>query len=281
MGLLGAHVSISGGIEKSIRRGLDIGCESIQIFSKNQRQWAVPPLPKKTIDSFLQERRRSSIRQVVIHDSYLINLANPDPAVLKKSREVFIDEMQRADQLEIPYLVFHPGAYLDSSVGEGVRNIADSLNFALDKKPGGQVELLMETTSGQGSHLGYRFEQLADILYKIEKKQRVGICFDTAHAFTAGYDLRNETSYKKTFNAFNKCIGLDKLKVFHLNDSKKDLGTHLDRHENIGKGYLGLEPFKLLVNDPRFRQHPMILETPGGDIYFRENLILLRSLIQK
>jgi deoxyribonuclease-4 len=278
LGLLGAHVSIRGGIERSIQRGTELGCESIQIFTKNQRQWSVSSLSEKTVEDFLQERERSGIKEIIVHDSYLINLGNPDPAALKKSREAFYNELVRADQLQVPYLVFHPGACMDSTQSEGVRRIAESLNLVINIQQKGSVQLLLETTSGQGSHLGYSFEQLATILSQVEEKRRVGICFDTAHVFTAGYDLRSERSYNQTFELFQSIIGLDCLKVFHLNDSKKQFGSHLDRHENIGEGYLGLEPFRLLVNDPRFQNHSMILETPGSEDCYRKNLSQLRSL---
>ena len=279
MGLLGAHVSISGGIEKSPLRGEELGCDAIQIFSKNQRQWKSPPISENTANAFQEALKNSRVKQVVIHDSYLINLASPNLESLKKSQEAFLDEMNRADRLGVPYLVFHPGSHMKSGEEAGIRQIAESLNLVLDQQPNGKVMLLLETTAGQGDHLGYSFEQLAEIVSLVEKKERIGICYDTAHTFEAGYDIRTEETYQETFVKFDKILGLNRLKVFHINDSKTDLGSRVDRHENIGKGYLGVESFRFLVNDRRFQNHPMILETPGGDRFYKENLEVLRSLI--
>ncbi len=279
MGLLGAHVSISGGVEKSPLRGEELGCDSIQIFSKNQRQWKSFPISDDTANAFQEALKNSRVRQVVIHDSYLINLASPNPESLQKSQEAFLDEMDRADRLGVPYLVFHPGSHMKSGEDTGIRQIAESLNSILDRQPDGKVKLLLETTAGQGDHLGYSFEQLAEIIFLVDKKERIGICYDTAHTFEAGYDIRIEETYQETFAKFDKVLGLNLLKVFHINDSKTDLSSRVDRHENIGKGYLGVDPFRFLVNDKRFQSHPMILETPGGDQFYKENLELLRSLI--
>jgi len=279
MGLLGAHVSISGGVEKSPLRGEELGCDAIQIFSKNQRQWKSFPISDDTANAFQEALKNSRVRQVVIHDSYLINLASPNPESLQKSWDAFLDEMDRADRLGVPYLVFHPGSHMKKGEEAGIHQIAESLNFVLDQQPDGKVMLLLETTAGQGDHLGYSFEQLAEIISLVEKKERIGICYDTAHTFEAGYDIRTEKTYQETFAKFDKILGLDLLKVFHINDSKTDLGSRVDRHENIGKGYLGVAPFRFLVNDQRFQSHPMILETPGGDQFYKENLRLLRSLI--
>ena len=279
MGLLGAHVSIAGGIENAIERGEELGCEAVQIFSKNQRQWRVDALTQKSVNAFRNARQDSQIQQVVIHDSYLINLASPDTETLKKSREAFLDEMMRADKLGVEYLVFHPGSHMKTSDDAGLQRIAESLNIVLEKQPDGQVELLLETTAGQGDHLGYCFEQLAEIISFVVKKEKIGICYDTAHAFAAGYDIRTETTYEKTFSEFHGILGLDRLCVFHLNDSKSGLGSRTDRHEHIGQGQMGLEPFRFLVNDSRFQRMPMILETPGPEVCFQKNLELLRSLI--
>lgn len=280
MGLLGAHVSISGGVENSISRGEELGCDAIQIFSKNQRQWKSSTLSDESVKAFREAFGNSRIKKITIHDSYLINLASPDTEILEKSRRAFLDEMERADRLGVPYLVFHPGSHMKTNEGEGIHRIAESLNYVLTKLPDKRVQLLLETTAGQGDHLGYTFEQLADIIFLIKQKERVGICYDTAHAFAAGYDIRTEKSYEETLTQFEQIVELDHLKVFHLNDSKSDLGSRVDRHENIGKGYLGYRPFQLLVNDSRFKDHAMILETPEGDKYYRDNLTLLRSFIE-
>ena len=277
MGLLGAHVSISGGLEKSIERGTALDCEVIQIFSKNQRQWKSPPLTDESIQRFCSALSKSKIRQVIIHDSYLINLAHPGKDARKKSLDFFVDEMIRADLLGVPYLVFHPGSHIQTSIQEGIERITESLNSALDRQPDGKVMLLLETTAGMGNHIGNKFEHLADIIEGVKNKKRVGVCFDTAHTFEAGYGHHTLNGYKKVFHAFDSIIGLNYLKVFHLNDSKTDLGKRVDRHQNIGKGYIGEEMFRLLVNDSRFMKHPMILETPEGDEWFKRNMQLLKS----
>jgi len=277
LGLLGAHVSIAGGVENAITRGEALGCESIQIFSKNQRQWHARSLSSTSIEQFRKQREESSIQCVVVHNAYLINLAHPDKKARDQSREAFLDEIIRADQLHADYLVFHPGSHLQTEVAQGIQQIADSINWLLEQKES-CVQLLLETTSGHGSHIGSQFEELAQIIDWVHQKDRIGVCYDTAHSFAAGYEL-NEEKYHQTWQFFNDNIGLQYLKVFHLNDSKKDLGTRVDRHANIGDGKMGTKPFQLLVNDSRFSNHPMILETPGGDVYFKKNLELLRSFI--
>lgn len=279
MGLLGAHVSIAGGVENAPARGMELGCEAIQIFSKNQRRWKSDPLSDDAVMAFHLAVDDCKIKDVVIHDSYLINLAHPGRDALIKSRDAFSDEMKRANSLGVAYLVFHPGSHLKTTEAEGISRIVESLNVVLRDLPDNHVMLLLETTAGQGDHLGYRFEQLAEIISMTEQKARVGVCYDTAHSFAAGYDLRTKKTYGQTFKEFDGIVGLNKLKVFHLNDSKGDLGSRIDRHENVGKGFLGMEPFRFLINDSRFREHPMILETPGGDKHYKENLNLLRSLM--
>ncbi len=279
MGLLGAHVSIGGGLEKSIQRGEELDCKAIQIFSKNQRQWRSAPLTDESASAFQKAFRDSAIQSAVIHDSYLINLASPDSEILKKSRESFLDEMNRADLLGIPFLVFHPGSHMGTNEEMGLQRIAESLEYVLVKQSEGRVCLLLETTSGQGDHLGYCFEHLSKIISLVSRKERIGVCYDTSHTFESGYDIRTERDYEKTFAQFDRVIGLDRLHVFHLNDSKTDLGSRVDRHEHIGKGFLGLEPFRFLVNDYRFVNHSMILETPGSETFYKENLALLRSLV--
>jgi deoxyribonuclease-4 len=278
MGLLGAHISIGGGLETCFQRGEELQCEAVQIFSRNQKQWKSAPISKEKCRIFQQRYRQSSVRQVIIHDSYLINLASPDREGLKKSREAFIDEINRSELLGVPYLVFHPGSHKGTGEGEGILRISESLNRILEKVTSKQVQLLLETTSGQGSHIGYQFEQLGTIISQVEKKDQLGVCFDTAHVFASGYDFRDLKSYQATLKQFDKTIGLEKLKVFHLNDSKSSLGSRLDRHEHIGKGFLGLEAFRLLINDIRFENHPMVLETPGGMESYKNNLNLLYSL---
>jgi len=282
MGLLGAHVSISGGVYKAPERGEKLGCESIQIFSKNQMQWKAKPLTPEDSQKFKEELRKTRIKEVVIHDSYLINLGSPDGEKLQMSRDAFLDEMIRAEILGVKYLVFHPGSHMGKGEEIGLKLIAESLNILIDKaKEASNVMLLLETTAGQGSNLGYKFEHLKFIMDQVEKKERLGVCFDTAHAFEAGYDISTEEGYERTFKEFDNIIGLEKLKVFHLNDSKTPLGSHIDRHEHIGEGMIGLKAFELLVNDERFKNHPMILETPGGEKYYEYNLKVLRGLVRK
>ena len=280
MGLLGAHVSVAGGLHHAFERGDALQCNAIQIFSKNQRQWRSPPLTEKSILEFHDQWKQSSIQQIVIHDSYLINLANPDQDRLQQSREAFLDEMIRADQLNVPYLVFHPGSHMKTDEQAGLNRISDSLNWALDQNPNGKVKLLLETTAGQGDHLGSCFEHFSEILRRSHIPERIGVCFDTAHAFAAGYDICTSETYKAVFSQFNQLIGLEKLKVFHLNDSKAGLGSRVDRHDHIGKGQMGIKPFEFLVNDSRFANLPMLLETPGGESNDREHLDLLRSLVK-
>jgi deoxyribonuclease-4 len=281
MGWLGAHVSINGGLETCFQRGKELQCEAIQIFSKNQRQWKTVPIPVEAQRLFQERFDKSSIRQVVIHGSYLTNLASPDREVLRKSREAFRDEIHRADLLGVAYFVFHPGSHKGSGEKEGIRRIVENLNLIFEEIQSTKVQLLLETTSGQGSQIGYRFEQLEAIISRVSQKNRLGVCFDTAHGFTAGYDIRNSETYHSTFRQFDEIIGLNRLKVFHLNDSKSGLGSRIDRHELIGKGLLGLETFRLLINDIRFENHSMILETPGGMDDDRASLQLLRSLKKK
>ena len=280
MAILGAHVSISGGIEKAPSRGRDIGCDAIQIFTKNQKQWAAPPITNESTANFNQALSENKIRQVVVHDSYLINLANPDADALEKSRKAFLVEMERAEKIGVKYLVFHPGSHMKTSEKEGIQRIIESLNDVISQQPSSPVMLLLETTAGHGSHIGYRFEHLTEIIHGVKIQNRIGVCYDTAHAFAAGYDLRTQKTYSETLSEFDDIVGLDRLKAFHLNDSKSDLGSRIDRHENIGKGFLGEDPFKFLVNDLRFQDIPMILETPEGDKYYKETLTLLRSYIK-
>jgi len=279
MGILGAHVSVAGGLDRAFDRAKALSCKAIQIFSKNQRRWKSPPLDAGIVRKFIEKSESSGIDQVVIHDSYLINLAHPDRQRLEQSREAFFDELVRAEQLNVPYLVFHPGSHLNTDEESGIERIAESLNRVLERFPDGQVRILLENTAGQGDHLGYCFEHLAEIRRRVPFPERTGICFDTAHAFAAGYDFRSRKTYEAVFSEFDQLIGLEHLHVFHMNDSRSGLGGRVDRHEQIGKGNLGIRPFDLLVNDTRFRHCPMLLETPGGESCYRDNLNLLRSLI--
>jgi deoxyribonuclease-4 len=279
--LAGAHMSIAGGLHKAFDRGLQVHCNTIQIFLKNSNQWKAKALTEEDRRLFREAQRRSGISPVLAHDSYLINLASPDPTLYKKSLDAFVGEMERANLLGVPYLVLHPGAHTGDGAGAGIQRVAKALNLALKQAPP-PITLLLENTAGQGSSLGSRFEELAAILDRITEEDRVGFCLDTCHAFAAGYDMRTEDGYDRTMREFDRLIGIEKIRAFHVNDSKKDLGSRVDRHCHIGKGFLGLAAFRLLVNDARFAEIPKILETPKGegDREDRRNLATLRRLIR-
>lgn len=278
--LLGAHVSIAKGVYLAPARGEEIGANAIQIFSKNQSQWVGKPITEDDAEKFKKALKESTIEAVVIHDSYLINLGSPDETLLEKSRQAFLDEMDRAERLGVPDLVFHPGSYLKTSEESGLNKIVESLNFVLSERPDGTARLLLETTAGQGTNLGYSFEQLAYIRDGIEQKGRTGICLDTAHIFAAGYDIRSKAAYEGTMAKFETILGLENLRVFHLNDSKKPLGSRVDRHENIGKGFIGLDAFRLIMTDERLQHIPKILETPGGPEAYKVDIQTLLKLLK-
>ncbi|MFX0163044.1 MAG: deoxyribonuclease IV [Candidatus Hodarchaeota archaeon] len=279
--LLGAHVSIAGGFDKAVIRGENIGCDSIQIFTKSQRQWSAKKIDESQVKLFKKALSRSRIKAVVVHTAYLINLASPKKDTLEKSQKAFLEEMDRAETLGIPYLVHHPGAHLDVGEKKGIELIAEGLNISLSARRGYKVMPLLETTAGQGTNLGYKFEELVAIRDLLEEKERVGVCLDTSHIFAAGYDIRTKDAYEKTMETFDEIIGLSLLKAVHLNDSKIDLGKRVDRHEHIGKGKIGLEAFSFLVNDERLKSIPGCLETPGSEEDFKKNLQTLRTLLKK
>jgi deoxyribonuclease-4 len=276
----GAHMSISGGISQAFARGEQVGCETIQIFSKNERQWQAKPYTSEEVAAYKAEQSRTGIQPVVVHGSYLVNLASPDDGLREKSIAAFADELERCAVLGVPYLVVHPGAHTGSGEEAGIQREADALNRLFDEGIGENVVVVLETTAGQGTALGWRFEQLAELLRLAPHAQRLGVCVDTCHIFAAGYDIRTAETYEATFRAFDRIIGLHWIRVFHLNDSQKDLGSRVDRHTHIGQGCLGIEPFRYLVNDPRFAALPMIIETPKGKDMAEDiaNLTLLRSL---
>jgi deoxyribonuclease-4 len=278
---LGAHMSIAGGYFKALQRGAGIGCAAIQIFSKNASQWRAKEISRQDAAAFKAERVRTGIGPVIVHDSYLINLASPDRALYEKSLSAFREEVGRAERLGCEYLVFHPGAHGAGGREEGLARVSKALSRVLEETRGSPVALLLETTAGQGTGLGRTFEELQCIVEGVRDSSRLGVCFDTCHAFAAGYDFRDGLSYRKTFDAFQRVIGLDRLKLFHFNDSKKALGSRVDRHAHIGKGFLGKEAFRLILKDRRFTNIPKILETPKGpDLKEdRENLAILNGLI--
>lgn len=281
--LIGAHVSISGGLHKAFPLAADIGCTAMQIFTKNASQWNAKPLQDKEIQQFKAAWEASGIRMVVAHDSYLINLATPDDALLEKSRSAMRIEVERCEQLGIPYLVMHPGSHVGSGEEAGLRRVAESFDAIHRQTSGYQTKILVETTAGQGTNLGWQFEQIARIFEHVAQPERLGVCFDTCHAFAAGYDIRTEAAYRQTMAEFDRIIGLARLNAIHVNDSVKPLGCRVDRHEAIGKGHIGLDGFRWLMNDPRLADIPKILETPkGGDPVAsdQENLSKLRALLE-
>ena len=284
MPLLGAHMSIEGGLHRAFERISLVKGEALQIFSKNQRQWHVPPLPLYEIEQFSKARKQWGHGPVAIHDSYLINLANPDTIKANRAVSAFADEISRAAHLDIPYLIMHPGSHVGEGFEKGLVHLTANLDRAF-KQAGGttSVMVLLETTAGQGTGLGSNFEELASVISHSEYSDQLGVCFDTCHAFAAGYDISTKAGYQKTFDAFDAIIGLDRLKFFHLNDSKKEADSRVDRHEHIGRGKIGLDAFRRLMNDPRFTHHPMVLETPKEKDLKEDiaNLTLLRSLIKK
>lgn len=279
----GTHASAAGGVDKAIQRAVDVGATRCQIFSKNERQWIAKPLDPGVVESFHLEREMHGIEQMVIHDSYLINLASPKDDILEKSMKAFEDELIRAQTLNIRFLVTHPGAHTGSGTEEGIRKFAESLNRVFADLPDNDVIVCLETTAGQGTTLGRTFGEIAEIIDKTEAKERVGVCFDTCHAFAAGYDLRTEESTTAVIDEFVRVIGLDRLRVLHLNDSKQPFASNKDRHDHIGKGEIGLPAFTAIVNDPRLSGLPGILETEkdaSGD-YDRMNLEVLRDLVRQ
>jgi deoxyribonuclease-4 len=275
-------MSIAGGVDKAIERGQRIGCQTMQIFTKNANQWKARPLPADVIARFKAGLAESGIGPVAAHDSYLINLGTPDDVLWRKSVDALTEELERCEQLDIPGLVLHPGAHLGSGAEAGVRRVAQALDEAGRRLPGYRAQPWLETTAGQGSVLGSRFEELQAIIGAVREPERVGVCLDTAHVFAAGYELRTPDGYAATWESFGRLLGLDRLRCVHVNDSKKGLGSRVDRHEHIGRGALGLEAFRLLVNDVNLRGRPMILETPKGEDMAEdvENLRILRGLVE-
>jgi deoxyribonuclease-4 len=277
---LGAHMSIAGGVSKALERGRSLGCDAVQLFVKNTNQWGARALPGDEIALFRRQRRSFPRRFVIAHASYLINLASPDRDLLERSIRGFVEEMERARSLDIPYIVIHPGSHRGSGLRRGLLRAARSLDRAVAETGTRGPAILLETTAGQGDTIGRTFEELAGILDAARSSRKLGVCFDTCHVFAAGYDLRTARAYEATLGAFDKTIGLGRIKAFHLNDSLRGLASAVDRHTHIGTGELGLEAFRLLVNDERFFDRPMILETPKGpdDRMDLRNLAVLRGL---
>lgn len=273
-------MSIAGGLHLAFERGASVGCTTIQIFTKNNNQWNAKPLTEEEIRLYKSAQTKFKIKPVAAHTAYLINLCASDEDILKKSRVAITEELRRCESLEIPFLIFHPGAHTGAGESEGIKKIIESLNIAHYHTPDYKVKSILETTAGQGSSIGYRFEQLREIIDGVDDPKRMGVCIDTSHIFAAGYDIRNEDTYRKTMKEFNNIVGLNKLAVIHCNDSKKELGSRVDRHEHIGKGTIGREPFRLIMQDKKLTTIPKILETPKGPELAEDkiNLSLLRKL---
>jgi deoxyribonuclease IV len=280
--LLGAHVSISGGVGEALIRGKEFGCEAIQIFTKSSRQWAARPYSEEEIAAFKRNQHETGIKMVIAHDSYLLNLGAPNEALRKKSVGAFIDELERCEALGVPYLVAHPGAHVGSGEEQGIKTIAKSIDETQAACKGFHAKIALEITAGQGTVLGYNLRQMGQIIDAVKDNDRVRLCFDTEHAFAAGYDLRTQEGYEQTFDELDKFIGLKKLAAFHMNDSLKPFHSRVDRHEHIGKGHIGLDAFRRLVNDERFFGLPMCLETAPGldDKDIKADLATLRSLLE-
>ena len=268
---IGPHVSASGGVENAPLNAMQVGATAFALFTKNQRQWFSAPLSEKSIGAFKANLEKSGITSdyVLPHDSYLINLGSPDAEGLEKSRKSFLEEMQRCEQLGLKMLNFHPGSHLKQiTVEECLTRVAESINFALDKTSG--VTAVIENTAGQGTNVGFSFHHLAYIIDKVEDKSRVGVCLDTCHTYSAGYDLKTEAGYKSTFEEFEDVVGFKYLRAIHLNDTKKEFGSRVDRHDSIGKGLLGMGFFERFMKDPRFDNMPLILETPDETLWAEE-----------
>ena len=284
MPILGAHMSIAGGFDKAVERAHEAGCDCVQIFSKNNNQWRARPIPPGAAELFQQRLAELNILHPLIHASYLINLGSPDAGQWQRSVEALVTEIQRADELKVPFVVIHPGAFTSSDEESGIRQIARGLDAVHQETEGLSSQVLLETTAGQGSNLGWQFEQLAAMFEQVQAPDRLGICVDTCHIHAAGYSLATQEDYDQTWQAFQKVLDLKQIDAFHLNDSKREFGSRVDRHEHIGLGTIGLDAFRYLVNDPRFQDVPMYLETPkeapdgseDGDLH---NLKTLRDLV--
>jgi len=280
--ILGAHMSIAGGVHKALQRGASIQCDAIQLFVKNNKTWDAPPLTEEIIELFRKERQRSGLAPLVCHAGYLINLAAPEIDKLERSRAAMLDEMQRCESLGIEYIVVHPGSHKKTGEAEGIARIAESLDWLHERTDGFSLTVLLETTAGQGSNLGFTFNQLGQMIDQCGAPDRVGICLDTCHVFAAGYDFRSKQGYLAMIEEFDRELGIDKLKALHFNDSQNDLDSRRDRHDHIGAGYIGLEGFRWFMNDERLSSVPKLLETPKGEDSQEdvENMMVLRGLVE-
>jgi deoxyribonuclease-4 len=277
---LGAHMSIAGGVDLAIARGISIGCAAVQMFTKSNNQWAARPLPDDEVLRFRTGRARHGNLPVVAHDSYLINLCSPDDRLYDKSVDACLLELERCARLGIETLVVHPGAHMGQGEQFAIRRLAEAIDRIHDRVPRAEASIALETMAGQGTAIGHRFEQIARVIALTRDPDRVGVCFDTCHVFAAGYDLRTPSAYEETLRAFAGEIGLARLRAIHVNDSKRDIGSRVDRHEHIGKGFLGLEAFRLLMNDARLLHVPLLLETPKDEKTLKEDVENLDRLIR-
>jgi len=276
-------MSIAGGIHLAVERGMSIGCTTMQMFVKNSNQWRSKPLTGTEIQTYKELLSKSTIAPVVVHDTYLINLCATDSGVLANSRAAFRDELDRCEALGVEYYNFHPGSHMGAGEADGIKLIAESLNLVHEQTRGYRVKSVLETTAGQGTSIGYRFEQLRSIIDLVEERERMAVCVDTCHIFAAGYELSTEIGYRRTFEEFDAVIGLPRLVAFHVNDAKRERGSRIDRHEHIGKGQIGLAGFRFLMNDERFASVPKILETEKGPEMKEDvrNMKVLRSLLRR
>jgi deoxyribonuclease-4 len=283
MPLFGAHLSVAGGLHHAAAEAAVLGCDTVQIFTKNASQWVGKPLTDEDVRAWRKAVRDAKLKYPTAHDSYLINLAAPDDEHFRKSIDAFAEEVERAETLGLSYLVSHPGAHVGSGEEAGIARVVAGLDEVHGRCPGYKVKVLLETTAGQGTTLGHRFEHLAAMIDQVKEPARLGVCLDTCHVFAAGYPLGTAEDYAATFEQFDDVIGLSHLKLFHVNDSVKGLGSRVDRHAGLGLGAIGLDPFRRLVSDPRFRTRPMVLETPkedaDGNPMDPVNLGILRGLL--
>ncbi len=277
---LGAHMSIAGGLSRALERGREVGCGAVQIFLKNQRQWAAKLLAADEVRAFRAARRATGVRHVFAHSSYLINLGNPSPALWSQAVDAFTDELERAEALGLSCVVIHPGSHMGAGLEAGLARVASALDESLARTAGYRVKVALENTAGAGNTIGRTFGELGALFARAARPERLGVCLDTCHLFAAGYDVRTEAGYRRAMAEGEAAVGLERVLAFHLNDAKAPLGSGLDRHENIGRGALGLVPFRLLLNDRRFTRVPKVLETPKepeptADL---RNLAVLRKL---
>lgn len=281
--LLGAHMSIAGGVHTAVERAARIGCATMQIFVKNNNRWKDKPMEAEDVATYKELLLKARIGPVMVHDTYLINLCARNKDILERSRATLKDEFDRSAALDVEYLNLHPGSHLGAGEDDGIKLIAESLNLIHEQRAGTTVKSVLETTAGQGTAIGYKFDHLRKIIEHVDKKERIGICVDTCHVFAAGYDLSTERGYESTFEEFDAMVGLKRLVAFHVNDSKRELGSKVDRHEHIGKGKIGLQGFRMLMNDPRFIGIPKILETPKGPDMKEDvmNMDVLKGLVKR